>query len=264
MTPRKVFNNGLERANYCLDLYDVVKNSRKRGTRKDWARKFKRFMRWPQGERIERIDGSRAVLILRQGAKLEPKHFDTESLEELLRAALVGIVASLDRYGHDVVVSQVLVQLRRSEKKASGELRRLSIPIFAVKAAVLHARIRRGKGGKRRTRPMVHVRHAVQDLLHLETFQRADDIARALSMVGIQNIWQKCERQMRLRAAEIARRLNQIVDRRNRIVHEGDVVRRRKGGSIALHKISRAEVHRDVQWIGTLVSAIDRAVNRYG
>ncbi len=167
-------------------------------------------MHWPQGEKIERIDGIRAVLILRQDASLTSEHFETESLEELLRAALVGIVAALDRYCHDVVVSRVVVQLRRSEKKVSGELRRLRVPIFAVKAAVEHARKRRGKGGKRRTRPMVRIRHAVQDLLHLETYQCANDIARALSMVGIQTIYEKCEQQMRDRPPKIMRRLCQF------------------------------------------------------
>lgn len=260
MRPREVFNNGYERAEYLLNLYQLLRNTRRRGIRQDWAREFKDFMRWRQRDRIDRVDGSHAILILRVGANLTPAHFEREYLSELLRAALVGVVAALDRYCHDVVVSGILGELRRSERNASGALRRLRIPIFSVKAAIRHARMRRGRGGRVRTRPMTHVRHAVQDLLHLETFQRSEDIARGLSMVGIQNIWNRCADQLPGTANEITRRLNQIVDRRNKIVHEGDAVVRRRGGIIALHEINRGQVHRDVQWIGGLVNAIETIV----
>jgi len=255
-----VFNSGLERASYLLNLHELLQNTRRRGTRQDWAREFKRFMRWLLGEQIERVDGSHAILILRQAANMTPEHFQEKKLDELLRAALAGIVSALDRYCHDLIISRVLRELRRSEKNINKELRQLRIPVLAAKSAVHHARLRRGKGGRVRPRPMSIVRHAVQDVLHRDaTYQRPSDISRGLRLVGIENVWQTCARRMRCRADDIIKRLDRIVDRRNKIVHEGDVEQRRKGGRPTLHPLDKSQIRQDIDWVARLVNAIEAA-----
>ena len=213
-------------------------------------------MGWRQREDVERIDGLRALLVLREGALLESSDFSEGRLDELVRAALVRIVSALDRYCHDLVLSRVVGELGRAERSINSELRRLGIPILSVRAAIRQARIRRGRGGRVRPRPMNIIRQAIQDVLHRETYQSADDIARGLRMIGVENVWQRCAAEMEDRAENVIRRLNGIVDRRNRIVHEGDFVRRRRGARPTLQAMSRGQVGDDVQWVATLVNAI--------
>lgn len=134
MHRRDIFDNGRRRAQYFLRLHALLQDRRQRGIRHDWARNFKRVMHWPQRERVNRIDGRQAILVLREGAGLGPEHFREETLSELLRAALVDIVSALDRYCHELVVSRIVKALGRSEKSINRELRQLYIPVLAAKA----------------------------------------------------------------------------------------------------------------------------------
>lgn len=255
MKPIEVFNSGRSRAEHLLKLHELLLNRRHRRMRADWARRFKTLMQWRQAEQIDRVDGQGAILILRQAAGVTSRHFDGEYLNELLRGAYAGIVASLDRYCHEAVLSRVIVELSRSQKTSSRELRLLRIPIHAVKRAILHAR-------KPKTRPMNIVRQALQDVLHRdETFQRPDDIARGMRIIGVDDLWGQCAHRLGCQPRDIHKRLNKIVDRRNRIVHEGDILRRRRGGRIAYHPIRASEVADDILWLGNLVNAIEAVVN---
>lgn len=263
MKPIEVFTNGRERSEYLISLHELLCNRRRRGTRQDWARRFKRLMHWAQGEDINRIDGSHAVLVLRQGSALAAEHFGEERLNELLRGALAGTVSALDRYCHDLVVSRIVSALGKSEKEMNRELRQFRIPVIAAKKAIKHARTRRGNGGRVRPRPMNIIRHAVQDVLYRdETFQRPADIAKGLRLVGIEDLWEDCSARMNCRPGDITRRLDRVVDRRNRIVHEGDVLRRKRGGRLALHPLTRDEVRSDVAWVADLVNVIEAVVNQ--
>jgi hypothetical protein len=256
MRPIEVLNSGRTRAEHLLKLSELLLNTRRRGMRADWARRFKRLMHWRQAEQIDRVDGRGAVLILRQASGVNADHFDEEYLNELLRAAYAGVVASLDRYCHEVVLSRVIAELNRSQKSASRELRLMRVPIHAAKKAVLHAR-------KPKTRPMNIIRQALQEVLHRdETFQRPDDIARGMKIIGVDDLWGQCAQRMGCQPRDIKKRLDRIVDRRNRIVHEGDILRRKRGGNIAYHPIRVSEVADDIRWLGDLVDSIEDVVNR--
>ncbi len=76
-------------------------------------------------------------------------------------------------------------------------------------------------------------------------------------MVDIEDLWPRCAEQMHIQQADLIRELGRIVDRRNKIVHEGDVIRRRKGGRLILHTITRRQVRADIEFIVHLVSAIE-------
>ncbi len=256
MRPVEVFNSGRARAEHLLKLSELLLNRRRRGIRADWGKRFKTLMHWRQAEQIDRVDGNGAVLILREGSGVTAEHFAEEYLDELLRAAHAGIVASLDRYCHEVIISRVVAQLAKSPRRASRELRQLTIPIHAARKAILHART---PG----TRPMNLIRDALQEVLHREeTFQRPDDIARGMRIIGVDDLWRRCAERMGCTPGDITKRLNKIVGRRNRIVHEGDILRRKRGGRIAYHPIRASEVADDIRWLGALVETIENVVNQ--
>jgi hypothetical protein len=56
--------------------------------------------------------------------------------------------------------------------------------------------------------------------------------------------------------------LNKIVNRRNKIVHEGDIQQRKRGGKIKYNRLTPKEVANDIIWLSDLVDAIDAVVNQ--
>jgi len=249
--PIAVFKSGRDRAEHLLKLAELLTNTRQRRMRQDWAKKFKKLMRWRQTEQIDRVDGKGAVLVLRESANVTSKNFNEEYTSELLRAAHVTIVASLDRYCHELIVSRVVAALGNS--KHTQELRKLAIPAIEVHRAVKHGR-------KKGARPMNIVRQAIQDQLHRDTFQKPDDVVRGLKIIGVDDLWRTCATNMGCTANDIVSRLTDIVDRRNKIVHEGDIVRHKRGGKIRYRKITPKQVEKDIIWVGDLVKAIQAAV----
>jgi hypothetical protein len=222
--------------------------------RADWADNFKRLMHWRKKETIDRVDGAGAILILREGCGVTAKHFRDEFLDELLRAATVSIVAAFDRYCHELIAAKIVAEVARGFDAASHPLKQFRVPIFEARKAILHAK-RPG------SRPMNLIRESAKSVLREETFQKPDAVAKGLRMVGVSDLWPGCAAHMGCHAEEIIRELKRIVDRRNRIVHEGDIQHRARGGNIKTHSIRAKQVAADIIWLSQLVDAIDRVAN---
>ena len=253
MEPKDAFNHTMARVESMLKLFDLLCNQRRKAIRQDWARKFKVLMHWNQGETIYRVDGNGAVIILRESANITDQSFCEDELSELLRAALVMAVSALDRYCHELVTSKIIGELKKPEDHIASELRKMEIPLIKAVEAIRHAR-------KPDSRPMNMVKAILQDKIHRNfTLQKAGDIEQALHMVGINQLWTSCGTTMGEKPEQIKRKLNSIVRRRDSIVHEGDLVKHRKGGSLTLNPIKFQVIHRDIDWIKKLVEAIDAA-----
>lgn len=261
MEPKEAFDATIMRAERLLHLYRLLCNTRKYKTRRDWAHNFKKVMGWRQAEAIHRVDGTGALLVLRQTSGLTSEEFCPEELSELLRAALVTALSALDRYCHEVLVSRVIARVQRAERNWPAELKKVSIPLSSVKEAVKHAKVRKGVGGKVRTRPMNIVRRCLQDQFHRRlTLQKPDDIARTLSMVGVTDLWAQCAKAMSIKVSALMRRLQQIAERRDVIAHEGDLKRVRRAGKPTLNPIEPADVRSDVEWLKKLVDTMDTVI----
>ena len=96
MKAKSSFNAAFERANHFLKLYELLRDTRVRGVRQDWAKKFNSLMQWPQQEKIVRVDGKqkRSILILREELQIDRDQFAHDYLSELLRAAIVAAVGA--------------------------------------------------------------------------------------------------------------------------------------------------------------------------
>ena len=252
MKPIDVFNHGRSRAEHLLKLAKLLTNTRERKMRNDWAEDFKKFMRWKKAEQIERVDGTGAILILRESSQLKAKTFGDEFTSELLRAAHVTIVAALDRYCHELIASRFIASLN-STKNWSAELRKIELPIEEVHKAVIHAK-------KPKSRPLILVRASVQELLYKKTFQNSREIESGLLIIGVRRLWTGCATHMGCTADDITTRLNKVASRRNKIVHEGDLVRHKKGGKLRQAKITPKQVAKEIIWVGEFVDAIERSI----
>jgi hypothetical protein len=248
----------MTRAEHLLSLYDVLRNTRSRAIRRDWAESFLDLMHWPRGEAIVRVDGKdrQSLLILRPSLGLDHTRFRHDDLSELLRSAVVTAVSALDRYVHDLVLHHSWALLRKPEAAIPSELKRLSLPVLATKRALERLR------SDPTARPGHLVKTALQEQLHRDTFQRPDDLMRAARMLGVEDFWARAAYAMpqRPRKEHVIAKLQTIVARRNQIVHEADITRKTKAKKITLRNITRSTAEDWCAWLRQFVAAFDQVV----
>lgn len=253
MTPKQAFDATMVRVHSFLRIYEALCNTRSRRTRRDWAKRFNKFMSWPTETAIEKIDGKEAILVLKPNCPAKREDFDEASLCELLRAAHATSVAALDRYCHELILSRVIRELGRPEKKIPARLKKMSIPAHGAFKCVRHAQKNKD------AHSMLQLRAVLQGVLYRDTYQFPDDIAEGFSMVGIKSLWSSVAAKIGggAKSDDIRGRLSAIVSRRNSIVHEGDLVRHKKGGKPKLNPITLDAVRGDVEWIEKIVGAFE-------
>ena len=127
--------------------------------------------------------------------------------QDLYRAALVQGVAAWDRYVHGVVLDRAVeIMLGRMQ---AGKSSKVGLPLGAV-AVLMNVT---GQADRE-----LAARSYFAERLSKETYQRPDDVAAGLAMVGVNAIWSTT-----FPDAEQAKvRLGVVVERRNRIVHHCD------------------------------------------
>ncbi|MBV9764112.1 MAG: hypothetical protein JOZ48_04630 [Acidobacteriaceae bacterium] len=126
---------------------------------------------------------------------------------DLYRAALVQAVAAWDRYVHGVVLDRAVeIMLGRLTAGASSKI---GLPLIDV-ATLMNEH---DDAARELTAKSIFA-----ERLSKETYQRPDDVAAALAMVGIKSIWSAAFPDAQ--QAKIA--IGVIIDRRNKIVHQCD------------------------------------------
>lgn len=176
--------------------------------------------------------------------------------DDLCRSALVNAVAALDAYMHWVVFRRLSdVRYKADLPKA---LARFEVP-FADLATLADSAIN-AQQSQTRIRPWVQVKNTVQTQLLQQTFQSYEQVSGAFAMAGIEKAWSRVATRLGVQAATIKVKLNQMVHRRNQIVHEGDIMRASRPRDIYYNDIDRAAVSADINWLEQLITAMDATV----
>ena len=251
------FDYAVTRAEHLLTLYDLVHDTRVRQARSDWLTNFKALMRWPQSERLVRIDGKNrdSMLIIRESVQIDASAFSHEYSSELLRASITSSISALDRYVHDLVSGHAVMLLRRPEQEIPKDLAALEIPASTVKKAL--DKLRNDPNSK----PGVILRKQIQEILHRKyTFQKPGDLEKAARLLGIQDLWGKVAKELRppLAKADIIETLKKLAQRRNQIVHEADLVVQTRSKVIKLRETRRSEAQDALEFVDRLVTAFDK------
>lgn len=213
-------------------------------------------MNWPQGEQFVRIDGKdkNSMLILRAAVGIDREHFAEEYTGEILRAAIVASISALDKYMHDIVVEKCWKLLDGPEKDIPKELAALKVPVLATKKALDKLR------SNSAARPGSQIKKHIQEMLHREfTFQSVSGIDKASKMLGIADFWGQVATQMpgKPSKGDVQKELTKVARRRNKIVHEADIVRKISAQNIAQNPIQRSEADGFVCWVKDFVYAMD-------
>jgi hypothetical protein len=160
----------------------------------------------------------------------------------LLRAGVVFSVSALDAYFHDKV------------KYLAGKFDLENLPPALAKFRIPIEQLTTWEGAERKGNV---IRNWLTEHFSTLPLQRKDDIAGALKLVGIENLWATIEPDSPKREALIEE-MQRIIKRRNQIAHEGDRESSRKSGK-KLRGIDRKTASDCATFVRQLVDRIEKA-----
>lgn len=165
------------------------------------------------GARLARFsaDAQRARDLVGLGQALGVMTVGVVDASDLYRASLVQVVAGLDFYVHGVVLERAVDMVMGRVPPDFGRSARMGLSLASVEELA--------NAPTAADRELLARGH-IAERLTLETFQRPDDIAAALALVGVGACW-KAAFGTGAGAAKTA--LSLVVRRRNRIVHQADM-----------------------------------------
>jgi hypothetical protein len=135
------------------------------------------------------------------------------NLDELLRAELVLAVGALDCYVHDLVRIGMGLAFKSGKGEPNAYLN-LGVSLDFVKKLLSAAS----------ENDRLHLfEQEIRRIQGFRTFQTAENISQALSLIGIKAIWDKVANILGMNSVDVRTQLNLVIDRRNRIAHESDV-----------------------------------------
>lgn len=168
------------------------------------------------------------------------------------RVSTVMAVAALDTYMHRLVVDRAF-----THQTLPGALASLTVSFEQLLAQADDAAVAARKA-RHNSRPRVSVKRQLRDRLLRETFQRSDDISRALGMAGRSGLWTDIAANMAppMSAKALKARLDAIVVRRNQIVHEGDYQRLERPRFSRRNGMTHAQAAANIDFVARLIDAI--------
>ena len=172
--------------------------------------------------------------------------------DDLVRTALVMGVAALDTYMHSAVMRSVAAW------DPTSDLRKLDVRFDEV--CDLAWEVADGRRQDPSSRPWVLVKEMLRERLLRMTFQSSRAVENALGMCGVNKGWSKVAKQLGSTAPDVQSRLDSLVHRRNKIVHESDLQRAARPRRVKHEEIDPTEVAGDIDWLETLIVAVDQVI----
>ena len=180
--------------------------------------------------------------------------------QDLLRASLVLIVASMDAYVHEVVIKMITEQSRvgQMNKEAYKLLFSQIVGDPEDKAYMLYKSLKEEK----------YVQGKIRKPISLMTFQKAKQLEVAFALVNIdrKNFWEKADADLtkKIRSGSRGRpysskaNLDEVVHRRDLIVHAAD----KWTGRSRMRAMKRPDLILAFQVIHAIVKNIESTVNK--
>jgi hypothetical protein len=238
------------------ELYELLLDKGQRALQTKKATKIRQTFDLNRKTHIERIKGKNSIVVLHGNTTFFRSDFRHEELSELLRAALVQAVSSVDRYFHDIVIDQMPKLLRLPPDKIPKDLGKYKISLAAVEVALKKA-ISHKQGKAKGGRPREALKQSFVEALHRDTFQNYEGICTACRLVGNPKLLDSAAIQMKTTKEKLKKRLDGLAGRRNSIVHEGDIEKMLRGNQSKLNTIRLAQTNKDIQWLRTFIQTVD-------
>ena len=222
-----LFDEAIKSADQLVKLHDALSTKNQRAIRSDWSERFcaAKLTKWPQKAGLWRSQGGNLIVVGTEAAGLSHADFTSDALSVFLRAALVLAMAAVDKVLHEAV-SKRFVDLVKEGKLDDV----LKIELSAAYRIAMESRVRKGKGGKIRSRPGPRFKSAVLDKLYRESFLSADKVEKIAALCGRTSLFAKYGASLTpiVPGESMKKQWKHLYSRRNSIAHECDIVRQRK------------------------------------
>lgn len=166
----------------------------------------------------------------------------SQQAEMLLRAQWVMAVSAFDTFFHDVVRIG-LIEMFVGNRPVSNGAKNYLVSYNALKA-ILDANSIIDK--------QLLLNNEIRRINSKDAFQSPQSIEYVMSILGIQNIWNKISPTIGMRAVDIKDQLAIIVRRRNQIAHESDI----NPATSCQIPISKSDVDNMTSFMDRIVNAV--------
>jgi hypothetical protein len=162
--------------------------------------------------------------------------------DDMLRSALAAIVSALDAYVHQRCKQGLIETFLGIRSEAQG------FRLFQLSASTFMSYVTSGM-------QLAALESAIHEKLGWQSFQMPDKIADAWRLISDVKVWHEVAVELGMSPPDVKVKLKLIVDRRNSIVHEGDMRPDRVG---ELWPIDSVEVSGNIDFIVMIVRGLEK------
>ena len=260
---KKSFDITILYAKHLCSLYELVHHSREVKLTPEAEDSIKKYFNLSKTDSLLQIrgegeSGQRSLLLIHNPSRgMTTREFEHEYASPLLRSAIVSAVAALDNYMHLVVVNKCFTLLSGERTHVPKALQKLEVPAIAAFETV--EKLRKNPKSK----PGYKLKEQIRDKFSNQTIQSSGQIDNVVKLMGITEFWTRVETKMKgkLNAGNIQKKLNEIVNRRNKIAHEADIIKKSRGVSSTFAEITKSDAEKAVTFITDFVTALDAIFN---
>jgi len=242
------FSTAIGHADKLTLLHARLTTRNLRSIRSEWADRFfhARLTNWPKGSGLWRSKNDTILLVGTADAALSHLDFTSEALLYLLRAALVMSMAAIDKLLHEALSKHFVTLVKKGKL---DDL--LHLELSKSYRIAIESRVRKGKGGKIRSRPGHKLKAAVLDKLYQVSFLSLRHFQGICSACGKDGIFDKYGRTMSpsQSSKQLHNRWSRLYMRRNHIAHECDIMRKSKARKVHFHLITSTELKKDIEFV---------------
>jgi len=231
-------------------LYQTILTSNQRAIRPEWADRFyrARLNTWPQQQGLWRSSNANVLIVGTSAAGVTHQAFQPQQLAVLLRSSLVLYLAAVDKLLHEAL-SKHFAKLAKN--KSLDDL--VDINISKAYAIAQHARIRTGRGGKKKKRPGHALKAEMLADIYKDTYLKTSNLEKVCAACGKRQIFQLLSKAHPAHTGKQARdRWSRLYGYRNRIAHECDMFRMAKPRRANFHSVDVTGIESDMDFIKEL------------
>jgi hypothetical protein len=155
-------------------------------------------------------------------------------------------MAAIDKLLHEALSKHFVAVVKRGKL---DDL--LTLELSKSYRIAIESRVRKGKGGKIRSRPGHKFKAAVLNKLYQVSFLSSRQLQRICAACGKERIFDKYGQTMSRRqsAKRLQERWSRLYARRNHIVHECDIMRKSRARKVHFHPSTSSELNKDIEFV---------------
>ena len=244
MNSRDVFEAQFKSAEMLLRVYRLLESDEGPQTGHAVLKQYRDMIQCTPNEELILLLNALFVGIVREGADMRPAHFRKESLDLLLRQAVVAACSALDVFLPHLLEMHLadVVRIRQRNflppnDKVVGDLFRdfhLKLDEIWPFAEEPDPDVRWDIIAKR-----------VLDHCRTKTFSNEQGIHQVVAILGVEKPWERIAERAGEKEAAVKDRLNKVVNRRNDIIHRADRPKKDPNGPITPIEFDWAQNHVD-------------------